>query len=33
MRAREEAHFYVQPSSFDMLAGESTASAMDGWAE
>jgi hypothetical protein len=24
---------YVQPSIFDMLAGESPASARDGWAE
>jgi hypothetical protein len=28
-----KASSYVQPSVFDMLAGESPASAMDGWAE
>ena len=28
-----EANSYVQPSVFDMLAGASPASAMDGWAE
>jgi hypothetical protein len=28
-----KAIFYVQPSVFDMLAGASPASAMDGWAE
>ena len=30
---RQEAISYVQPSVFDMLAGASPASAMDGWAE
>jgi len=30
---REKANAYVQPSVFDMLAGASPASAMDGWAE
>jgi hypothetical protein len=28
-----KANSYVQPSVFDMLAGASPASAMDGWAE
>jgi hypothetical protein len=28
-----KANTYVQPSVFDMLAGESPASARDGWAE
>jgi hypothetical protein len=32
-RSRKEAISYVQPSVFDMLAGASPASAMDGWAE
>jgi hypothetical protein len=32
-RARQKANSYVQPSVFDMLAGASPASAMDGWAE
>jgi hypothetical protein len=32
-RARPKANSYVQPSIFDMLAGESPASARDGWAE
>jgi hypothetical protein len=31
--ARQKAISYVQPSTLDMLAGESPASAMDGWAE
>jgi len=30
---RAQANSYVQPSTFDMLAGSSPASAMDGWAE
>ena len=30
---RAKANSYVQPSVFDMLAGASPASAMDGWAE
>ena len=29
----QKANSYVQPSVFDMLAGASPASAMDGWAE
>jgi len=29
----QKAISYVQPSVFDMLAGASPASAMDGWAE
>jgi hypothetical protein len=32
-RAREKPNSYVQPSVFDILAGESPASARDGWAE
>jgi hypothetical protein len=32
-RAASKAISYVQPSTFDMLAGGSPASAMDGWAE
>ena len=32
-RARQKPNAYVQPSVFDMLAGESPASARDGWAE
>jgi hypothetical protein len=32
-RGGEKAVSYVQPSTFDMLAGASPASAMDGWAE
>jgi len=32
-RTRQEPNSYVQPSVFDMLAGASPASAMDGWAE
>ena len=33
LRHREKANSYAQPSVFDMLAGASPASAMDGWAE
>jgi hypothetical protein len=29
----QKANSYVQPSTFDMLAGASPASAVDGWAE
>ena len=29
----QKANSYVQPSTFDILAGASPASAMDGWAE
>ena len=32
-RGAKKANSYVQPSTFDMLAGASPASAMDGWAE
>jgi hypothetical protein len=32
-RARPKPNSYVQPSTLGMLAGESPASAMDGWAE
>jgi len=32
-RRGEKANSYVQPSTLDMLAGASPASAMDGWAE
>ena len=28
-----QAHSYVQPATFDILAGGSPASVMDGWAE
>jgi len=31
--ARQKANSHVQPSTVDMLAGASPASAMDGWAE
>ena len=31
--AAQKANSYVQPSTFDILAGASPASAMDGWAE
>jgi hypothetical protein len=31
--ARQKAISYVQPSGFDILAGERPASARDGWAE